>query len=57
MDPAVLIHFFNCLILRALDAEDTDRLRRLIAQLGAWREIEKYERSQRVCDFGDGRVA
>jgi len=32
MDPALLLHFYQCLILRALDAEDTDRLRRLIAQ-------------------------
>ena len=28
-----------------------------LARYGAWREIEKFERSQRVCDFGDGRAA
>lgn len=32
MDPKLLLHFFNCLIVRALDSGDTDRLRRLIVQ-------------------------
>ena len=32
MDPKLLLHFYQQLIVRALDSGDTDRLRRLIAQ-------------------------